>query len=63
VVAPNRTACATLLSKALAGGRYEALAIPRIDLRRIEQAAKDHPNQEINVPAAYEMILVSLKKL
>ena len=63
VVAPNRTGPGTLLSKAVAGGRYEAIGIPRVDLRRIEQAAKDHPNQEINVPAAYEMILVSLKKL
>jgi hypothetical protein len=63
VVAPNRTGPATLLSKAVAGGRYEAIGIPRIDLRRIEQAAKSHPNQEINVPGAYEMILVSLKKL
>ena len=63
VVAPNRSGPATLLSKAVAGGRYEAIGVPRLDLRRIDQAAKDHPNQEINVPAAYEMILVSLKKL
>ena len=63
VVAPDGTAPATLLSNATAGGRYSAIGIPRIDLRRIEAAATGHSNQKISVKGAYEMILISLEKI
>lgn len=63
VVAPDGTTPATLLSSTAAGKRYEAIGIPRIDLRRVEAAASSHPNQKWKVKGTYEMILVSLRKI
>jgi hypothetical protein len=53
---------ADLVAKAKKGQRYEALGIPRINLERIDAALAGHPNEDITVTGAYEMIIVGLAK-
>jgi hypothetical protein len=63
MVAPDDTPPAALIAAATKGKRFEAVGIPRINLERLDRVLAENPGVKTPVRGAYEMILVSLRKV